>query len=336
LLLGSLILLLVALCSPLWSAPRGTVLKLATLVPDGSVWDRALKEMGASWKKASEGRVTLRIYPGGVAGAEPDVLRKMRIGQLHAGSLTTVGLEELDEAFKVLTIPLFYESYEEFFAVLNGLAPMLEKRLEEKGFVLLHWGHAGWVHFFSRHPMREIEDLRRLKIFVTAGSEDMVSWWKSKGFQPVALATTDIMTGLQTGMIDVLPTTPLAALSLQWFRQTRYMHELGLAPLTGATIVTRRSWERIDSEDRQALLAAAREVERELVEEIPKQDEQAVVEMTERGLEVTRSRDLPEWEKAAEDFAASMRGKMVPEDIYDRAEALRSEFRRSHRSGGTP
>ena len=130
--------------------------------------------------------------------------------------------------------------------------------------------------------------------------------------------------------------TPLAALSLQWFRQTRYMHELGLAPLTGATIVTRRSWERIDSEDRQALLAAAREVERELVEEIPKQDEQAVVEMTERGLEVIRSRDLPEWEKAAEDFAASMRGKMVPEDIYDRAEELRREFRRRHQSGGTP
>jgi TRAP-type C4-dicarboxylate transport system substrate-binding protein len=260
----------------------------------------------------------------------------MRIGQLHAGSLTTVGLEELDEAFKVLTIPLFYESYEEFFAVLNGLAPMLEKRLEDKGFVLLHWGHAGWVHFFSRHPMREIEDLRRLKIFVTAGSEDMVSWWKSKGFQPVALATTDIMMGLQGGLIDVLPTTPLAALSLQWFRQTRYMHELGLAPLTGATIVTRQSWERIGSEDRRALLAAAREVEGQLVEEIPKQDEQAVFEMTERGLEVTRSRDLPEWEKAAEDFAASMRGKMVPEEIYDRAEALRSEFRRSHRSGGTP
>ena len=100
-----------------------TVIKLATLVPEGSVWDKALREMGASWKEVSDGDVALRIYPGGVAGSEHDVLRKMRIGQLQAGSLTTVGLEQIDPGFKVLTVPLFYESYEEFFFVLDGLAP---------------------------------------------------------------------------------------------------------------------------------------------------------------------------------------------------------------------
>lgn len=309
-------------------------LKLATLVPEGSVWDKALREMADNWRRDSDGRVVLRIYPGGVAGSELDVLRKMRIGQLQAATLTTVGLEQLDAGFKVLTIPLFFDSYEEFFYVLDGLAPQLEQRLAEQGFVLLHWGHAGWVHFFSRTPVQSIADLKRLKIFVTAGSEEMVSWWTSNGFKPVALSPTDIMTGLQTGMIDVLPTTPLAGLSLQWFRQTPYMHELGLAPLTGATIVSRRAWDRISEEDRARLRARARAVEQRLVEEIPRQDQQAVEEMKARGLEVMTSTDLPDWEAAARSFGASMRGDRVPAEIFDRALELRTEFRNRQQTGG--
>ena len=313
---------------------KSSTIKLATLVPEGSIWDKALREMGDAWRRSSSGSVALRIYPGGVAGSETDVLRKIRIGQLHAGALTAVGLESLDDAFKVLTIPLFFDSYEEFFYVLKGLAPELERRLEAQGFVLLHWGHGGWVHFFSRRPMRTIDDLRSLKIFVTAGQEDMVGWWQENRFQPVALSPTDIMTGLQTGMIDVLPTTPLAALSLQWYRQTPYMHEMGLAPLTGATIISKRAWDSLDSGVKRQLRAAALEVEKKLQEEIPQQDDRAVTEMEARGLEVAASEDLAKWQQAAEGFANSMRGGMVPESIYDRAVALRREFRQGQGSGG--
>ena len=326
-------LLLIAMGSSVEPA-SSTTLKLATLVPEGSVWDKALREMGAEWKQASEGRVTLRIYPGGVAGSELDVLRKMRIGQLQAATLTTVGLEELDAGFKALTVPLFFDSYDEFFHVLEGLSPALEKRLEAKGFVLLHWGHAGWVHFFSRSAVHSIDDLKKLKIFVTAGSEGMVSWWTNNGFKPVSLSPTDIMMGLQTGMIDVLPTTPLAGLSLQWFRQTPFMHELGLTPLTGATIVSKRTWDRLEPADREKLLAAAKTVERRLTEEIPRQDDQAIEEMKARGLEVTTSDDLPEWEEAARDFGASMRGGMVPIEIFDKAVELRDEYRQGLEEGG--
>jgi TRAP-type C4-dicarboxylate transport system substrate-binding protein len=328
-----LIVLGAAVATP--TSASSTTIKLATLVPEGSVWDKALREMGEGWKRSSDGRVTLRIYPGGVAGSEDDVLRKMRIGQLQAGTLTTVGLEALDPAFKVLTVPLFYESYEEFFFVLAGLAPELERRLEAQGFVLLHWGHGGWVHFFSRKPVVSTADLRSLKIFVTAGSQDMVSWWTRNGFDPVALSPTDIMTGLQTGMIDVLPTTPLAALSLQWFRQTPFMNDLGLAPLSGATIVSKRVWEGLEEDDRRALLRIARDVEVRLKEEIPLQDRQAVEEMKERGLEVTTGVDLPDWKKAAGDFSSSMRGSLVPEEIFDLAEELRREFRRREGEGGS-
>ncbi len=184
------------------------VLKLATLAPQGSVWDNALREMGARWTKESAGAVELRIYPGGVAGDEADVVRKIRIGQFQGAALTVTGLAEIDSAFAAFEIPMLFESWDEVDRVLAKLRPELERRLAEKGYVLLLWGHGGWVHLFSRQPIRGVDDLKKQKLFVWAGDDAQVQQWRKNGFQPVALAATDVAMGFQTRMIDVLPTTP--------------------------------------------------------------------------------------------------------------------------------
>ena len=309
------------------------VIKLATLVPDGSVWDRALKSMGSEWKRDTEGRVDLRVYPGGVAGDEPDVLRKMRIGQLHAGTLTVSGLIDIDPAFEALAIPLFYESYDEFFHVLRAVEPEMRRRARAMGYELIQWGHGGWVHVFSTEPIRRVEDLQRLKLFVSAGDGKMLQWWKSEGFNPVALAMTDIMTGLQTGLIDVLPTTPLAALSLQWFRQTPHMLDMGLAPLVGATVVSTRIWNRLSAEDQEAMRAAALEMERRLERDIPEQDTTAVAEMEKRGLTVNPIVDEATWRRLAAEFEASLRGLRIPAEAFDLVLKERDAYRRQQSSG---
>lgn len=315
-------------------ARAATTIKLATLVPSGSVWDKALKEMGDEWRRASEGRVALRVYPGGVAGDETDVLRKMRIGQLHAGTLTIVGLSAIDPSFNVLGVPLFFESYDELFYVLERLRPELERRLAERGYVLVNWGYGGWVHFFSRRPVATVEDLKRAKIFVWGEDESDMRWWKELGYQPVPLAATDIMTGLQTGMVDVLRTTPLAALSLQWFRQTPYMNDLGLGPLTGATIVTRKTWEKIDPDDRKVLLAISRRAEERQRAAIADQDGSAIEQMTERGLTVTVTENRERWLELADGFVRRMRGHSVPEDVFALAFELRRAYREESAAGG--
>ncbi|RMH16775.1 MAG: hypothetical protein D6696_17445 [Acidobacteria bacterium] len=328
------------LCRPLtllvatllaWTPPAmaRTEVKMATLAPDGSVWDKALKEMGGDWQRATGGDVVLRIYAGGIAGDEPDVVRKMRIGQLHAAALTTAGLSALDNAFEVFQLPMFFASYDELFHVLEVLRPELEKRLFERGYVLLNWGHGGWVHLFSKRPVRTVEDLRGMKLFTWSGDDTMFQIWRKEGFQPVALATTDVMVALQTGMIDALPTTPLAALSLQWYRHTPYMQDLGVAPLIGATVISRRLWDKLAPETRSKLRAAALEVERKLEVQVPDQDRRAIEQMKQRGLEVTVVGDdqLPAWRAFAERFAAQQRQLIEAHDMLDRLRQVRDAYR---------
>ena len=324
-----------ALAAPVAAQP--VTIKLATLVPDGSVWDKILKTMGAEWSQGTQGRVQLRIYPGGVAGDEPDVVRKMRLGQVQAAALTTAGLSTIDPSFKLFSIPMFFDSYDELHTVLAKMEPTFKQRLEAKGFVLLNWGHGGWVYFFTKQPVETVDQLKKCKMFVWAGDEAMTTLWKANGFRPVALAATDILTGLQTGMIDAYPTTPLLALTLQWYRSTPNMVGIGLAPLVGGLVVTKQAWQKIGPADQAKVLAACRAAELKLKTDVPQQDTTAIAEMTKRGLNVTRVTPaaVAGWRAAAETFARSMRGTTSTPEVLDMAERERNAYRQRATAGSS-
>jgi len=313
-------------------AQAAAVVKLATLVPEGSVWDKALRDMGAEWSSATQGRVALRVYPGGVAGDEPDVVRKMRIGQLQAAAITTAGLASIDPAFNVFNVPMFFTSYPELFATLDKLEPVLKQRLEAKGFMLLSWGHGGWVYFFTKTPVASVDGLRHTKMFTWAGDDQMVTVWKSKGFNPVPLAATDIMTGLQTGMIDSYPTTPLLGLTLQWYRQTPYMVGMGMAPLVGGLVMSKAAWAKLPEGDRARVQAACDRMEKRLEVEVPRQDTTAVGEMRKRGLTVNAvaPAEAAQFRSVAEEFATAMAGIRIPPDVLALARRERDAYRKAN------
>jgi TRAP-type C4-dicarboxylate transport system substrate-binding protein len=282
--------------------------------------------MAADWKQASGDRVALTVFSGGSQGDENTVLRKMRLDALQAASLTVVGLGAIDPAFNVFNVPFFFDSYDELNAVVERLTPTLKQRVEAKGFVLLNWGHGGWLQVFTKRPVRTVADLKSLKLYTSAGDDRMTQFYKANGYSPRAMAMTDILTGLTTGMIEGLPTPPVAALAFQWNRQTPYMLDIGLSPVVGATVINRKTWLRIPEADRTALQAAADAVEKRLQGDVPKQDALAMAMMQQQGLTVTKA-EGPEWRKEAETLAATMRGEMVPRDIFDLAVKERDAFR---------
>ena len=210
--------------------------------------------MAESWKTASAGKVDVRIYPGGVAGDDPDMVRKMRIGQLQMAGLTGVGLSRIIPEIAALQMPMLLTNAGELNYVRERVSPEIEALLEEKGFKLLAWADVGWVHFFTRQPVRRPNDLKAEKLWIWAGDTTYLEAWKSAGYQPVPLPSTEIFTGLQSGLVTAFTTTPLAALSYQWFPKANHMTDLRWAPFVGALVITTRSWEEIPAALRPALL----------------------------------------------------------------------------------
>ena len=304
--------------------------KMATLSPDGSPWDKILEDMGKEWQEGTDSRVGLQIYPGGVAGDEPDILRKMKIGQYHAAALSVAGLVDIDKDFTVFQIPLFYRDFDEMKAVLDGLTPTLEQKLDDKGFVLLGWGYVGWVYFFTTKPARTVDEMKQLKIFTWAGDDVTVQWWRRNGFKPVPLAATDIVTGLQTGMIEAISVPPLYAMQVQFFKQANYLSNQGLAPMMGAMVMSKRAFNRLSDADKKVVLTAGKKAETRVLRDIPKLDETAIKLMQSQGLnvvEVEGTEAGKKWISAAEEFAADMRGDIVPIGIFDQAKKLRDAHR---------
>ncbi len=311
-------------------AADGVVIKLATLLPQGSAWHTALLEMGERWQKDSGGRVTLRLYPGGVAGDDGDVVRKMRLKTLDAGLLTAAGLSDIDRSIFALELPMAYASYDELDFVLERMEPTLEKIYADKGFVVLGWADAGWVRFFCKTPARTPDALKGLKLFTWAGDDPAVELWKSAGFNPVPLPSTEISTALQTGLVSALPTTPQAALLLQWYGNAKYMTDVRWAVLLGGLVVTKSAWDKVPAEARPALLAAARETGRKLSSLTRAAEAGNVDAMVKHGLTVVPvdGAALEAWRRAAEAAYPKLRGGFVPAEAFDAALKLREEYRK--------
>ena len=302
-------------------------LRLGTILPANSVWDRALKRMASEWREATEGRVRLQVR--GTTGDEATIIRRMRLNNPQVAALTQPGLTEVDPAFNVFGIPFFFASDAEAAHVLDALTPRLRAALAGRGLVLIGWGHGGWAHVFSAQPVRGLDDLRAAKLFTSSGDDAMVRWYKENGFQPVPLALTDVLMGLNTGLIDAYPSPPYGALVFQWYRRTAYMLDIPLSPVFGATVMTERAWAGIDEADRAALLDRAAAAQAFLFAEVPRQDREAVAEMRERGLTVSAVAE-PEaaaLRAAAEALTKTWRGDRVPADVYDAALAARNAYR---------
>jgi TRAP-type C4-dicarboxylate transport system substrate-binding protein len=319
------------------AAPAQTRIRLATLVPSGTSYHHSLQEMGAKWKQASGGTLNLTIYGSGQQGSEAEIVQRMRVGQLQAAVLTVTGLSEIDNSVSALQkMPLMFRSLEEETYVRAKLAPELESRLAEKGFVVLFWADAGWVRFFSKEPAILPQDFRKMKILVSAADNAQSEVMKAAGYNPVLLEWSDAFTGLQTGMINALPTVPLHALSSQFYTVTHHMLEVNWLPLVGALIMTKGSWDALPQDEREAMLKAAEECGQEFQVQGSRENQEALEAMKKRGLQVhpVDAETEAEWRRFSEGLYPKVRGRIVPADTFDEVVQLLREYRASPRASG--
>ena len=195
---------------------------------------------------------------------------------------------------------MMYDSYDEIDAVLAKLAPQLEQIYADKGFVVLAWADAGWVHFFTKSPVRIPDDLRAQKLFSWAGDNPAIELWKAAGFNPVPLPSTEISTALQTGLVTAVPTTSLAAVLLQWYTPAPYMTDIRWAVLLGRIVLSKAAWEKIPAELRPAFQEPPGPRPLKLSPQTREGEARDVEAMSKRGLTVVTvdAAALAEWRPA--------------------------------------
>lgn len=317
---------------PLLAAPLR--INLATLAPASTTWHKALLDMGATWKKMTEGRVAVTVFGGGNLDEET-IITKMRPGfeTVQAAFLTASGLAVIDESFNAFSIPFFLESDAEEQAVEARLTPLIEQKLQAKGYHLLAWGTGGWVQVFSKKPLRSLADVKAAKLYMSKGSDLWLAWYVKNGFHPVALLPANIpeQLSLATGMIDTAPAPPYVASTLQIHKDAKYMLDLHIAPLPGALIIANSAWNKISPEDRIKVTAAAKVFEARVRAETPAQDAEAVKVMTAAGLQVITldAAAKAEFRAAANQLLSTLNESMVPKDVLTLATEERNAFRKA-------
>jgi len=299
---------------------REPSLRFGSLVPRNSVYHQQLLELGQRWRESLGGQGRFVVFTDGSQGGESEMVRRIRIGQLQGGLLSVVGLREIDESVSAMqSLPLLFRSWEEVDFVRDRMRASMESRFLAKGFVVLAWGDAGWVRFFSRTPVARPADFRAMKFFTWGNEPEQQAIMKDLGYLPVPLETADILPAVQTGMVSVVPATPYFAMATQIFATANHMLELNWAPIVGAIVLARKAFDEMPPQAQQALRQHGERVGLVVRQRARAEVDEAVEAMSKRGLKIVRptAQDLKEWDSLAEQLYPRIRGRLVPAEIFD-------------------
>lgn len=320
--------LTLAFAAPLQAASER--IRIATVAPKGTSYDKILRKLASEWTKMSKGATKVSVYSGGTQGGELAIVDSMRIDHLQAGLMTAVGLSKITpEVQGMQAIPMMFESLEEVELVNEKLQGKIEKMLAEKGFVVLFWADTGWVNFFTTKPVKTPDDVRKLKIFSWAGDSKAETIYRKSGFQPVPMETSEILAGLKTGRIEAAPMPPFVAMATQVSTEAKYMLNINWAPLVGAFVVNKKTWDNLPDDLRERYRKSAIGAGKVIQKLGRIESQRAVDAMKKRGLEVQEldAALKAEWLEAAKQAWPLIRGSMIPADIFDEVEQIVKDHR---------
>ncbi|MBW1780898.1 MAG: TRAP transporter substrate-binding protein DctP [Deltaproteobacteria bacterium] len=309
------------LTNPADAARPKYLIKFATVAPEGSTWVKRMRAIDKEIRKKSGGRLGFRIYAGGIAGDESDVLKKIRIGQIHCAAFSGVGFGHILPMVRVLDLPFLFKNDQEVDLVHKKLSPFFSEEFRKKGFELLAWAEVGNVHLISKKPIRKVQDLSGLKVWTWSGDPIAKETFVAMGVTPIPLAVTDVTTALNTGMIDTVYAPPLGALALQWQNYLNDMMALPLAHSTGAILISSKYYKKLP-EDLAQLLKSTLETEMaELTTQLRDQTGEAMEIIRKSGvtiLPVPEGTALERFQAIGTVVARKLTGEIYPKELLDR------------------
>jgi TRAP-type C4-dicarboxylate transport system substrate-binding protein len=322
---------LLALFLPALLFSQKYLIRFATVAPEGSTWLNIMKEYDAAIRNESNGLMGFKVYGGGVAGDEKDVIRKIRLSQYHAAGFTGVGMGEITTKVRIMDAPfLFKKDYNEVDYIYDKYNQEMFNAFWENDFVLLGWAEVGFVYVFTGIPINSASDLKNIKMWIWQGDPVAESAFRAIGITPIPLALTDVFTSLQTGLINGFYTVPLAGISLQWYTKAKYILDVPLANSSGSVLISKKYWDNLPETLRNILLSNGRKYMRKLTELSRLDNEKSLKILQNKGLKLTKAsvKAFEEYQKIGSTARNSLAGSLFPKELLDRFEASLNEYRK--------
>ncbi|NOZ02887.1 MAG: ABC transporter substrate-binding protein [Deltaproteobacteria bacterium] len=318
--------LAVAVVLSVTSAARAEkfVIKTATIAPEGSVWLKVMRRMAKDLKKATDGNVRLKFFAGGVLGDDKVVLEKLRFGQIQAAGLIGVGLGELVPEVRALELPFQFTSYKQTDCVLDALKDDFAKKFEKKGFVLLGWADQGFVYVFSNKAIKSADDMQGTKPWVMESDPLAKLLFQKLGLNPVPLAIPDVFTSLQTGLIDTIYISPVAAIALQWYTKVKYMIDMPIVDGSGAILISKKFFDGMPPEYRKITRELTAKYLRLLQKATRRLNTKSIKVLARKGIQMIKPQasDIAGFQKKGLEAAKSLVGKLYDKATLDRVLGL--------------
>ncbi len=308
-------------------------IKFATVAPEGSTWMNVMKEYDAAVRKESGGRLGFKFYPGGIAGDEKDVLRKIRIGQYQAGGFTGVGMGEIAPEERILDTPFLFRNTAEIDYIYKKFTPEFSQAFEKGGFVFLGWAEVGFVYVFTQTPIYSAKDMQGVKAWMWEGDPIAQVSFKVLHLSPIPLSITDVNSALQTGMINCVYSPPLAMIALQWFTNVKYMLDLPLANSSGSVLISKSYFDTLPPDLQQILVKNGQIYLSQLTEQSRKDNLAAIKTLQSKGIILTHPRSKSQtayYYQTGQEARQMLVGKLYSADLLNQIESALAQFRKEH------
>ena len=272
-------------------------LKIATIAPESSSWMQDMRAAAEAIEDHTEGRVKFKFYGGGVQGNDKQVQRKMRTGQLHGGAFTSGGLNQFQADADVFSLPLLFNTLEEARYVRQRLEPEVRRRLEDAGYVNFGLAAAGFAYMMSNKPLQTLSDLDGQKIWIPEGDPAGFAALRALGIAPVVMPVTDVMTGLQTSLLDSVTVPPVGAIVFQWHTRLKFITDVPVAYVYAALLIDQKAFGRIGPEDRQVVREVMEGVYRKFDQNGVRDNAKALQALLDSGLQMVEPRveEIAQW-----------------------------------------
>ena len=315
------------------TAEQTWTLKFATLIPTGTSWTKSLDDWIHEVEEKSNGRLKFKLYAGGVMGDEPDVLRKIRKGQLHGGLFSGYGIGRIYSPARILELPFLFTSTDESDYVREQLMPEIEAGFRDKGFELIGWPEVGFIHFFSKHRIESIEDMRKSRIWMWQGDPLSEALFEAADIKPVPLSIMDVYPQLSAkhGSIDTVYMSPFGAIALQWYSKVKYASHLSVTNAIGAVVVSKRFYDKLPPDLQQLLKESGIRASNEIREQTRRENTRSKQLLIDNGIEFVwdwNEEDMKEFIQIRDSAARQLIDSgYIPAEFYGRVMKLLDAYR---------